>query len=180
MTDSAYLSRRLDLHPDDLAEAAARWHKGLKSVPWSSRVLRLSPGFWLASNAQAGNATSWPAYEVRGLMWLSGRPLPLILEFSGWSSSQSEVGVCPGGLSWPVGTPRYVRRVQRALELTCEELSSTPCPVSLGGEATDPPVTAAESDRPSPALQPIRPAVLLTESGRIGSSGGARMVSSAY
>lgn len=91
MLESAYLSKRLDLHPGNLADIAERWHRGLERMPWSSRTVRVSPGFWLASDA----AGSTLAYEVRGVVWTSGRPVPLILEFSGWSKTESEVGICP-------------------------------------------------------------------------------------
>jgi hypothetical protein len=112
MLDSAHLSKRLDIHPGNLADVAGRWHRGLERMPWSSRMVRVSSGFWLAS----GSTGSAHAYEVDGVVWTSGRPVPLILEFSGWSKTQSEVGICPRSLLWPVGTERYIRRVMAVLE----------------------------------------------------------------
>lgn len=115
MLESAYLSRRLDIRPGDVTEVAARWHRGLERVRWSSRMVRVSSGFWLASDTSDA-CDSAIAYEVRGLVWTCGRPVPFILEFAEWSRTQSEVGVCPRSLLWPVGTRHYMRRVLAALE----------------------------------------------------------------
>ena len=123
MLDSAHLSKRLDIHPANLADVASRWHRGLDRSPWSSRMARVSGGCWLASDP----ACSCQAYEVRGVIWTCGRPVPIILEFAGWSRTQSEVGISPRTLTWPVGTDRYMGRVMAALESVSRTLySSTP------------------------------------------------------
>jgi hypothetical protein len=112
MLESAYLSKRLDIRPRNLTEVAARWHSGLERMRWPSRMVRVRCGFWLASEA----LDSISAYEVRGLVWTCGRPVPVIVEFAEWSKAQSEVGVCPRSLLWPVGTEHYIRGVMAALE----------------------------------------------------------------
>lgn len=112
MWESIYLSKRLDIGAGDVAEVAARWHQGLEQMHRGSRMARASKGFWLASAA----TDSAVAYEVRGLAWTCGRPVPVILEFAEWSATQSEVGVSPRSLLWPVGTGAYFRRVTAALE----------------------------------------------------------------
>ena len=38
-------------------------------------------------------------------------------EFSMWSATLSEIGVRPQGISWPVGTERYERRIMVALDV---------------------------------------------------------------
>ena len=137
MLESAHLSKRLDIHPGNLAEVAARWHRGLERMPWSSRTIRVSRGFWLASDA-TGSAH---AYDVRGVVWTSGRPVPLILEFSQWSATQSEVGICPRSLLWPVGSDRYVRRVMAVLENVSHTLYRSMLQVDAPSEsATEPAV----------------------------------------
>ena len=120
MWESTYISRRLDIRPGDVADVAARWHRGLRRSQPSSRLVRVSPGFWLSPDA----ADSADAYEVRGLMWTWGRPVRVTLEFAGWSRTQSEVGVGPRSPGWPVGSAQYVRRVTTALE----GLSRALCP----------------------------------------------------
>ncbi len=112
MWETIYLSKRLDIGAGDLAPVAARWHQGLERTRRGSRTARASKGFWLASAA----TDSAVAYEVRGLIWSCGRPVPVILEFAEWSTTQSEVGVSPRSLTWPVGTGAYFRRVTAALE----------------------------------------------------------------
>ena len=89
-------------------------------------------GFWLTSDA----LDSISAYEVRGLVWACGRPVPVFVEFVEWSKTQSEVGVCPRSLSWPVGTQPYVRGVTAALESVSHTLHSNtyvdaPCERSM-------------------------------------------------
>lgn len=120
MVESAYLSKRLYIPPGNLAEVAARWHGGLERMRFPSGMVRVNGGFWLASDA----ADSTAAYKVRGLVWTCGRPVQIILEFAGWSKTQSELGVCPRSLLWPVGTERYIRRVMAALECMSHTLRS--------------------------------------------------------
>lgn len=117
MITSAYISRRLDIHPRQLSNAVAEWHHGLQPVRWVRRSVRLGHGFWLAS--EGGHASTNPLrlYEVPGVVWMDGRPVQVELEFSMWSATLSEMGVRPKGISWPVGTERYERRVTAALDV---------------------------------------------------------------
>jgi hypothetical protein len=137
MFASAYLSKRLDLRSDNLGEIAARWHRGLQPMRASSRIIRVSSGFWLASDALEGDPETGLAYEVRGVVWVCGRPVPLILEFVQWSKSQCEVGICPTCLSWPVGTDRYVRQVRAAIEHTSQMLCAFARETVRAGELVD-------------------------------------------
>jgi hypothetical protein len=125
MFESAFLSKRFDYHPDNLAEVAAEWHRGLIPVPWVPRTVRVSYGLWLASDSVAGSAEGSRVYAVRGVAWVGPRPVPLSLEFTKWSETKSEIGVCPRFLSWPVGTDRYMRRVQTALEVISDALCAS-------------------------------------------------------
>ncbi len=135
MLDSAYLSKRLDIHPGNLTEVAARWHRGLDRSPWSSRMARVSSGCWLASDA----VRLRQAYEVRGVLWTCGRPVPIILEFEGWSKTQSEVGISPRTLTWPVGTDRYIGRVMAVLESVSHTLYSSTLVVDAPYERAEEP-----------------------------------------
>ncbi len=125
MFESAFVSKRFDYHPDNLAEVAAEWHRGLVPVPWVPRTVRVSHGLWLAADPVAGSAEGSRVYAVRGVAWVGPRPVPLSLEFTKWSDTRSEVGVCPRSLSWPVGTDRYMRRVHTALEVISDALCAS-------------------------------------------------------
>ena len=59
MLESAYLSRRLDLHPGNLAEAAGYWHRALRPLRWDPRLVRVSYGFWLDSTLLSGTPTPY-------------------------------------------------------------------------------------------------------------------------
>ncbi len=153
MFESAYVSKRFDYHPGNLAEVAAEWHRGLLPVPWVPRTVRVSHGLWLASDAVVGSPEWSLVYEVRGVVWVGARPIPLSLEFSKWSGTKSEVGVCPRCLSWPVGTDRYMRRVQTALEVVTQALSSSARQVNMPSDLTaagELGVAALESRVPTP------------------------------
>ena len=63
-------------------------------------------------------------YEVRGTLWDCGRPVPMVLELSQWSDTESEIGLSPRCLSWPVGSERYQRHVKSLLEGLALELTS--------------------------------------------------------
>jgi hypothetical protein len=130
MLETAYLSKRLDIRPRNLTEVATRWHRGLERMCWPSRMVRVRYGFWLASDA----LDSISAYEVRGLVWTFGRPVPVIVEFAEWSKAQSEVGVCPRSLLWPAGTEQYIRRVMAALESVSHTLRSSTHQVDSSSE----------------------------------------------
>jgi len=121
MVESAYLSKRLDIRPEDLVEVASCWRHRLEGVRPSPRMARVSKGFWLDSEILESAA----ACKLHGLVWTYGRPVPVILEFAAWSKAQSELGVCPRSLAWPVGTVGYVRRVVAALETMSNALSSS-------------------------------------------------------
>jgi hypothetical protein len=154
MFESAYVSKRFDYHTDNLAEVAAQWHRGLLPVPWVPRTVRVSPRLWLASDAVVGSPDWTWVYKARGLVWIGARPVLLSLEFSKWSETQSEVGVCPRSLSWPVGTDRYRRRVLAALEVISQALCSSTQQVHLPNDLTatteESRVTALESRVPNP------------------------------
>jgi hypothetical protein len=138
MFESTYVSKRLDYHPDNLAECAAQWHRGLLPVPWVRGTVRVSDGFWLASTCVLGCADENLVYRAQGLAWVGARPVPLGLEFSKWSETESEVGVVPRGLSWPVGTDRYVHRVLAGLEVISQALCPSTRQVSLLSDPTAP------------------------------------------
>ena len=50
----------------------------------------MSKGFWLDSEPSDSAA----APKVHGFVWTYGRPVPVTLEFTEWSKTQSELGVC--------------------------------------------------------------------------------------
>ena len=136
MFESAHFSRRLNVPPTELVEAAAKWHLGLPTVGVGRRSVRVSRGFWLSSDAVVRREEHVEQFEVRGVLWTCGRPVPVILEFSPWSKTQSEVGVTPRTLAWPVGAERYQRRVETMLEVVDQTLfaiayQSAPSVVSL-------------------------------------------------
>ena len=125
MFESAHLSMRCNCHPDKLADAASLWHHGLPRIPWVPRTVRVNNWLWLASSDLFCSEDGNRLYEVRGVVWAGARPVPLNLEFAKWSGTQSVVGVSPRGLSWPVGTDRYVRRVMAVLEVIVQNLNSS-------------------------------------------------------
>jgi hypothetical protein len=150
MLESAYLSKRLDIPPCDLAEVAARWHQRLRHTRSSSRGVRVSRGFWLASETHDLAAE----YVVRGVVWIYGRPVPVIMEFTPWSETRSEVGVSPRTLAWPVGTERYVRRVLVALDSVDQGLCSCIHDIGLQSELATARIGRPERvwrHRPAPA-----------------------------
>lgn len=116
MLGSAYASKRLDLHPRDVQGAASGWHQGLKSVRCAPHWVHVDRRFWLSSRTEGLSTDALRLYGVRGIMWLSGKPVDVTLEFSVWSDSLSEVGIRPTGISWPVGSERYERRVAAVLD----------------------------------------------------------------
>ncbi len=147
MVESAYLSKRLDIPTEELAEVASHWCHGLQRMRRCSRMARVSQGFWLDSET----LDSAVALKVlRGLVWTYGRPVPVILEFAEWSRTQSELGVSPRGLSWPVGTERYVRRVLLALESMSEALRLSTQPVDVLRQRGPKAATYRESLAPVP------------------------------
>jgi hypothetical protein len=121
MMQSAYLSKRIDIDPRDLEEVAGGWHSRLSGKPRAFGMVRACKGFWLGEQTPDLAA----AYAARGLVWTDGRPVPVILECTQWSESESELGVYPRTLGWPVGTARYARRVLAALDDISEALYSS-------------------------------------------------------
>jgi hypothetical protein len=147
MVESAYLSKRLDIRPEDLVAVASRWRRGLEGMRPSPRMARVSKGFWLDSEI----LDSFAALKVHGFVWTYGRPVPVILEFAAWSKTQSELGVCPRSIAWPVGTVRYVRRVLVALETMSDALCSSTHTLDVPCQRAPQPANHRESVAPLPA-----------------------------
>lgn len=176
MFESAFVSMRFDYHPDNLAEVAAEWHRGLLPVPWVPRTVRVSPGLWLVSDPVAGGAEGSRVYAVRGVAWVGPRPVPLSLEFTKWSETRSEVGICPRRLSWPVGTDGYMRRIQTALEVISDALCASTRQVNVASDrrATEElGVARLEACGPTPEQSSVAPGAT-TEVGAGRQQAGSR------
>ena len=117
MLESLHFSRRLDVSPQQLVDAADRWHHKLHRASWPSRSLHATKRFWLSTESVARSTEFVEQYEVRGVLWTCGRPIPVILDFSQYSTTQSEIGITPCAMSWPVGTECYGHRVKSVLLL---------------------------------------------------------------
>jgi hypothetical protein len=124
MLGFTYKSKRLDLHPRSVPYVAAAWHQGLESVRWTRQSVRLDRHVWLNSEAELDSANPLRLYGVRGILWISGQAVPVTLELSLWSNTLSEVAVYPAGITRPVGSERYERRVTAVLDVVSRSLCS--------------------------------------------------------
>jgi hypothetical protein len=129
MMDTYVVWRRLSVHPSDVRSAAEGWHERLPAV-LGSGPMRVESRFWLATKGPH-EASSDPLelYRVRGVLWMFGRPIRVMLEFSIWSNTVSQVALRPAKLTWPVCTERYGRRAAQVLEDVATSLTSQSAPL---------------------------------------------------
>ncbi len=125
MLDTAFISRRFDIHPSEVPGAAADWHRGLPPVRVGRNSVQFDHQFRLASEPEQGHPDPLQLYAVRGVLWVKARPIRVSLEFSIWSSSVTEVAMRPSGLAWPVGTKAYWDRVAAILDDIIESVAAS-------------------------------------------------------
>jgi hypothetical protein len=116
VSDTAFISRRLDIHPAEVACAVADWHRGLPRVRMSRNSVTLDHRLWLASRSEPKSSDPFQLYAVQGILWVKSRPIRMSLEFSMWSLRVAEVALRPTGMAWPVGTKCYADRVTAILD----------------------------------------------------------------
>jgi hypothetical protein len=97
----------MDMHPAAVDTAVAEWHRSLPHVSLARSFVRLGPRFWLATQPQVASADRHQLYAVRGILWIGGWPIRVILECSMWSATLSQVAIRPAHVAWPVGSPSY-------------------------------------------------------------------------
>jgi len=123
MPDTAFISRRFDIHPSEVPGAAADWHRGLPPVRVGRNSVQVDHRFRLATEPEQQRPDSFQLYAVRGVLWVKARPVRVSLEFSVWSPRVTEVALRPMGLAWPVGTKAYGDRVTAILDDIIESLA---------------------------------------------------------
>jgi len=122
--DSCVVSTKLRVHPSDVHSAVEEWHRSLPAVTLGHRSMRVGSRFWLATAPHQRSSDPLELYRVRGLLWMNCRPIRVMLEFSMWSVTVSQVALRPAKLTWPVCTERYGRRAARVLEYVATSLTS--------------------------------------------------------
>ena len=141
--DSAYLSRRLHIHPVDAVTALQGWHRDLPLVRVAPQYRRLADGLWLSTDPEPIIFDAQLLHAIRGVIWMCGRPIRVLLEITRWSSSECEAAIRPMSLAWPVCSDRYDRRVTALLDDIVGTLAFPGVPASF------------ETREPTP-LRPLR------------------------
>ena len=147
MTNTYFVSTKLNVHPSKLYSAVEKWHQSLPATTPARRV-RLGSRFWLATTRHQASSDPFELYRVRGLLWLYGRPVRVELEFSIWSDALSQVALRPANLAWPVCTEQYRRRATQALEDVVASVTSHPEPLVAR--------TCASAPRFVPGFRPLQ------------------------
>jgi hypothetical protein len=128
MIDTAFISARMDMHPAAVDTAVAEWHRGLPDVSVARSFVRLGHRFWLATQPQVASADPLQFYAVRGILWIAGWPVRVILECSMWSATLSQVAIRPAHLAWPVSSPSYWSRAAAVLDDVIGSLGAATLP----------------------------------------------------
>jgi hypothetical protein len=123
-TTTAFISRRLDIHPSSVPAVVAEWHRSLPAVTAVRGFVRLGPRLWLADAPEGGGCDPFQMYVVPGVLWLWGRPVRVHLEFSMWSNSDSQLSLRPAHLAWPVRTEGYALRARSVLDDVVDALAA--------------------------------------------------------
>ena len=129
MLESCVVSTKLRVHPSDVHTAVEEWHQSLPAVTLGRRTMRVASRFWLATAPHQRSADPLELYRVQGLLWMNCRPIRVMLEFSMWSATVSQVALRPAKLTWPVCTERYGRTAARVLKDVASCLASQSAPL---------------------------------------------------
>ncbi len=114
MCDSVFVARRVQVSPGLIGPALQEWHRDAsRKEPF--RMYRGGPSLWLANEPTDLREEPFPIAELSGLLWISPWPLKVTVEWAPWSDDETEVGLRPNRLAWPVGTDRYWRATRAAL-----------------------------------------------------------------
>ena len=124
MSHTAFISRRFDIHPSAVPGVVAEWHRGLVPVRAGRNSVLVDRRFRLASEPDRRGPDPLRLYAVRGVLWVTARPIRVSLEFSMWSDDVTQVALRPTGLAWPVGTRAYGDRVGAVLDDVIEALGN--------------------------------------------------------
>jgi hypothetical protein len=126
--DTYVVSTRLSAHPSDVRSTVEQWHESLPAVTLTRRFRRVGSRCWLATTDK-GSSDPLELYRLRGIVWMYGRPIRVMLEFSVWSATASQVMLRPAHLAWPVRSERYGRRVAQVLRDVVASVTAQPAPL---------------------------------------------------
>ena len=129
MLDTYVVSARLSVHPSDVRSTVEQWHESLPAVTLTRRSMRVGNRCWLATTPDKGSSDPLELYRLRGIVWMYGRPIRVMLEFSVWSATVSQVMLRPAHLAWPVQSERYGRRAAQVLRDVVASVTSQPAPL---------------------------------------------------
>jgi hypothetical protein len=121
MTTGAYIARRMCIDPRRAEVAMADCQqRTFHAVPErrSPRTARLC----LAAEPEADSLDPLLLFARRAMLWVGFWPVPVHLECTNWSATESELCLRPSRLMWPVGTEGYASAALAVLEEVAEAL----------------------------------------------------------
>jgi hypothetical protein len=109
MTKSAYIARRLAVEPSSARRAIAECQRETFQVTLPGGSQRVTARLVLASEPETRGLSAIQLFQRRGTLWIGFWPVRVHLECTAWSETESELGLRPSNLKWPVRTERYAR-----------------------------------------------------------------------
>jgi hypothetical protein len=145
MTSSVYLAQRLRVEPT----TAQRLFNTLRPGKAGADETRVGKWFhsrlWLAAEAEPPSLDPLQLSKRRGILWIGPWPIKVLLECTIWSETESELGLRPRHLRWPVGGTSYFHAATAVLHEVAQCLMT-------GDRATETPVHFPSFQLPARAV----------------------------
>lgn len=145
MTGSVYLAQRLRVDPTKAQRLFDVWRPGRVGADGSHVGRKFQSRLWLAAEPELPSLDPLQLSQRKGILWIGPWPIKVMLECTIWSVTESELGLRPHNLQWPVGGTMYFRAATVALKEVVQCLMAS-------DHAAESPVTSPAFQLPAQAM----------------------------
>jgi hypothetical protein len=122
MSKHAYLSMRLPIEPTVARRLVTTWSEDTTAVIYPHHGASYRPRLSLSRRPGRPSVDPLQLFARPGLLRVGPWPVSVQLECTAWSDTESELGLRPAHLRWPVGTRAYGQAADAVLSAVARSL----------------------------------------------------------